>query len=448
MRGLFVDRDRELEVLGRELRGGGLRVALVYGRRRVGKTWLARVLLSELGGVYIFVPEGEKGELMQWFAEKLRPACGGLESRSWESLLAGLADCAEDKGGLVVVVDEFQRLGVEFASQLQLLVDSRPEAPLKLVLLGSAVSTVERLAGSLGPLYGRSLVVRLAGFKFLEAYVYLRESVGTSPLEAFQLYTVLGGSPYNLSLASSRDWRREAAAHIHSVYGRLYEEPIRVLAAETRDLGAYITILASIAAGRQSFSEIAQRVQRTSLSKYLELLRALGVVERVVPAGEEPLRTRKARYVLSDPYWDYWFKTIYPRRDEAEITGMIDLDPEVAEKHMAAWFERVARELVSRIHGVKAAPWWSKTVEIDVVAHTPRGAHVYEVKYSKLDSREVERVLGKLRVKTAALPVPVAKLGVIAVEAESPSGEYEVWSFKDLVERALEKSPVTTRLLA
>lgn len=30
---------------------------------------------------------------------------------------------------------------------------------------------------------------------------------------------------------------KRALTHIHSVYGRLYEEPIHVLAVETRDLG-------------------------------------------------------------------------------------------------------------------------------------------------------------------------------------------------------------------
>ncbi len=447
MRELFVNRDRELEALEAEIGAEGLRIALVYGRRRVGKTWLARALLSKLGGTYVFVPEGGRVELARSLVERLKQTCRELRPGSWESILEGLANCATDKGGLLVVIDEFQRLGAEFASQLQLLVDTRPEAPLKLILLGSAVSAVERLAGVLGPLYGRSLTIRLAGFRFLEAYVYLRETLGATPLEAFRLYAVLGGSPYNLSLARSRDWRREALTHIHSVYGRLYEEPIHILASETRDLGTYTTILAAIASGRQSFSEIAHLAKRTSLIKYLELLRSLGLVERVVPAGEDPLRTRKAKYMISDPYWDYWFKMIYPRRDEAEITGELAIDEDLAEKHMSVWFERVARELVSRIHGVRAAPWWSKATEIDIVAPTGKGAYVYEVKYSKLDSREAERELNKLRVKAKALPMPAVKLRLITIETERSGDDYEAWSFEDLVAYALKKSRIGVRVI-
>ena len=445
MKGFFLNRDRELEELKRELEANGLRIVIVYGRRRVGKTWLARMLLSELEGIYVFIPEGEKGELIARFAAKTREVCGGISSTSWEAFLEGLADCAENKGGFIVVVDEFQRLGPVFASQLQLLSDTRPNVPLKLVLLGSVVSVVEKLAGVLGPLYGRSLVMKLGGFRFLEAYAYLRKTIGASPLEAFKLYAVLGGSPYNLSLVSSRDWRSEAEKHIHNIYGRLYEEPIHILASETREPGVYTTILSTIASGRKGFSEIAQVVRRTSLAKYLELLRSLGVIERIVPAGENPLRTKKAKYVISDPYWDYWFKTIYPRRDDAEITGRLEVDEDLSKKHMAAWFEHVARELISRMHGVKASPWWSKNVEIDIVAPTREGAYVYEVKYSSLSSRDVERELNKLRAKAYNLPVPVAKTGLIAVDMEKTHGEHELWGFNELVAHVYEKTRITVR---
>lgn len=104
-------------------------------------------LLSKLEEVYIFVPEGEKGEIIQRFAERFKPIYGVLRSRSWESLLEELASWAENKGGLAAVIDGFQRLGVEFTSQLQLLADSRLDAPLKLVLLDSCFCCREACKG-------------------------------------------------------------------------------------------------------------------------------------------------------------------------------------------------------------------------------------------------------------------------------------------------------------
>ncbi|BES81872.1 hypothetical protein PABY_14390 [Pyrodictium abyssi] len=399
-------------------------------------------------GVYVFIPEAEERLLLRLLRSRLSTLCEGLSGSSWEGLLTGLAECAEQRGELLLVIDEFQRLGPGFISHLQLLADTLPDSPLKLVLLGSAVSVIDRIAGALGPLYGRCVLVKLAGFRFLEAFVMLRERLGASPLQAFETYSVFGGSPYNLSLVETLDWRREAKRHIHSVYGRLYEEPLHVLSSETREPGVYASILEAIARGRRSFSEIAQVVHRTSLVKYLEVLRNLGIVERVVPAGENPLRTKKAQYVIGDPFWDYWFKMVYPRRDEAELSGEVGLDEEGVRLHMSEWFERVARELVSRLYGVKASPWWSREVEIDVIAPTSRGAYVFEIKYREVDSSEAERLLRSLEAKTTRLPMKMAGVGLIALRAEHPGGDYIVMGFDELVEAALAKSSVRVERLA
>ena len=73
----------------------------------------------------MFVPEGGRENLLQRFAGRLKGICRGLMPRSWEHVLSRMAECAAEKGGLLVVADEFQRLGGEFASQLQLLADER-----------------------------------------------------------------------------------------------------------------------------------------------------------------------------------------------------------------------------------------------------------------------------------------------------------------------------------
>ena len=445
MRELFVDRDDVLNALANEFREDGLRLAIVFGRRRVGKTWLAKELMNEVGGHYAFIPECDEASALGILNLKLSRFCSGLVADSWEAMLNGLVSCAVKSGGLILIIDEFQRLGKGFASQLQALVDSSPDAPLKLLLLGSSVSVIERLAGPLGPLFGRGLTIRLSGFGFLESYVYLRERLGASLLNAFKLYSLFGGSPYNLSLIRSSDPASEVLNHIHSVYGRLYEEPILTLASETRELGVYSLILSAIASGRNSFSKLAQVVRRTSLIKYLELLRGLGILERLVPAGENPARTKKARYVITDPYWDYWFKAIYPRREEAEINGYIELDNELLQHHFSEWFERVVRELLSKTYGVHFKPWWSKEVEVDAAAIINGEAVMYEVKYSTIDEKEAKKELRKLELKAKRFPHRVGEIGLIAKEIEG--NPERTISFAQLVSNALRKTKIQIKHL-
>ena len=361
--------------------------------------------MNEVRGHYIFIPKCDEASALGIFSLKLRRFCPGLSGDSWEAIMNELVGCAIRSGELMLIIDEFQRLSKGFASQLQALADSSPNAPLKLLLLGSSVSVIERLAGPLGPLFGRGLTIRLSGFGFLESYVYLRERLGVSPLNAFRLYSLFGGSPYNLSLIRSSDPESEVMRHIHGIYGRLYEEPILTLASETRELGVYSLILSAIASGRNSSSKLAQVVRRTSLIKYLESLRGLGVLERLVPAGENPARTKKARYVIADPYWDYWFKAIYPRWEEVEINGYIKLDNELLQHHLSEWFEHVVRELLSETYGIPFKPWWSKEVEVDAVAVINDEAIMYEVKYSTIDEEKAEKELKNYGLRLNDSPI-------------------------------------------
>ena len=443
---IFVDREREVDTLLNWISGSGLRIAVVYGRRRIGKTWIVKRVMREVGGEYVFVPEASERYLLPLVGNALSSVSGcTITKESWHGIAEELADCRSGSGG-ILYIDEFQRLTPAFASAIQYLYDMNPGLELKLILLGSAVSVVDRLAGPMGPLYGRSLIVKLPPFSFPEAYTLLREKTDASPLEAFHLYTVLGGSPFNLSLAESRDWRREADRLVHNVYGLLYEDPLHILYSETREPGVYMAILETIASGRRGYSDIARVTGRTSVKHYVELLASLGIVERITPALEPGLRTRKSRYHIVDPYWDYWFKIVYPRRGEAELYSGIDPPEEVARRHFSWWMEEVARGLLSIIHGRKAVPWWSRSTEIDAVIEYEDGSiGVYEVKYGVLDKREAGAVAKALRRKAVETGRPLREVGVVALDyEEKPLDDTVAYlSLGEVLEKALEVRPVS-----
>ncbi len=38
------------------------------------------------------------------------------------------------------------------------------------------------------------------------------------------------------------------------------------------------------------------------------------------------MRLNSAHLIPQQPFWDYWFKAIYPKRDEAEVMGEVRID--------------------------------------------------------------------------------------------------------------------------
>jgi AAA+ ATPase superfamily predicted ATPase len=440
---LFINRDLELQAINRDLSDNKLSITIVYGRRRIGKTWLLKKVMQEHpDSIYIFVMEGPPRMLIEIFREKISEKCSVSESRSWTGILEQLSDCLSNKKPFILIIDEFQRLGGDFASALQYYYDTNTNKPIKFILSGSSVSVVDRLVGSLGPLFGRSRIIRLGGFGFLESYIYLREKLGANVIDSFKIYSILGGSPYNLSLATTADWNRIASNEVHSIYGRLYEEPLYTLSSETREPGVYLGLLEAASGRGASYSKLASITGKTSLKRYIEVLSSLGILRKITPYGYDPRKTRNTWYYVSDPYWDYWLKEIYPRRMEAELTGKVPINEQKVEEHFSIWFERVARDLLTIIHGKPAVPWWRKDVEIDAVIKGDDGLKVYEIKYSIPDSRSLERIVRSLKIKAARIGEPIESIELITLKDDQEKNIIKTHTLEELVELSLKKKKI------
>lgn len=65
MRFQFVNRTQELEILEREYRSNGLRLVIVYGRRRIGKTYLLNYFSKDKNRIFFIAIESSKSVLYQ-----------------------------------------------------------------------------------------------------------------------------------------------------------------------------------------------------------------------------------------------------------------------------------------------------------------------------------------------------------------------------------------------
>src|SRR5690554_2931739 len=198
----FVNREHELRELRALAARGEPALALLYGRRRVGKTYLLDYAFR--GTRYFYFLAGEttaelnKRELLGEIKHMLEhPEDTAPELfPSWRHVFRLFADLAKT-GPLVVVLDEFQNLmggtDEDIPSQLMAVWDREVRGlPLLLVLCGSEVSTLQRLEDGAGPLYGRwSWAARLRPF----AYHHAAEMVPGRPLREKALtYGILGGT--------------------------------------------------------------------------------------------------------------------------------------------------------------------------------------------------------------------------------------------------------------
>jgi len=148
------------------------------------------------------------------------------------------------------------------------------------------------------------------------------------PAEQVSFYCVLGGVPfYYVLLEKLEDRSFEGAMNslFFDVGSQLKEEGENVLRQEFGNAYAkYYAVLEAISVGYVSMNEISQKVgvRSTTLAKYLRALQHdFKIVERIVPFGEKPARSKKGLYFIVDNMLAFWFSEVYgklstPLKDE------------------------------------------------------------------------------------------------------------------------------------
>lgn len=162
--------------------------------------------------------------------------------------------------------------------------------------------------------------------------------------------------------------------------GYLYEEPHFLLQQEVSEVGGYFSVLRAIAFGRTKLSEIASfmEAKATDLTRTLKTLIELDLVHREVPITEEnPEKSKKGLYRITDYYIRFWFTMIYPNQGDIEqgnVTYVMEkIKKSFVRSHATFVYEDVCREELSArqdlpCHFSKIGRYWDKNTKIDIVA--------------------------------------------------------------------------------
>lgn len=424
----FFGRIGEMETLQDAYESATAEMAILYGRRRIGKTALIRKF-CEGKPVFFYTARAWKDPFqLDEFSQAVGAFCGNPQQRflNWPAAFRALADQTCD-ARKVIVIDEFQYIAKarpSFQSELQVLWDEElSRKNIFLILCGSAVSFIAKeVLGEKNPLYGRArTIMKVRPFPFQTTAQFVP---GCSVEEVFRGYAVLGGIPYFwLGMNPQRSMTENLASNILKTNGFLNDEAQSVLRQEFRDPSTYNAILQAIAFGATSRNEIAQKslADSRTLTKYLSVLEDMDLIEREfsVFAGPGDLsNASRGRYRIADHYLKFWFRFLAKNpvpimtRAEAMSEWNSSVEPFFSEFASEA-FEEVCREYLVRLRYAGKLPfhpsvlgrWWEKGNEIDIVAtdHDRRNCLVGECKFR--NDKVGLKVFRSLQAKSIYLPV-------------------------------------------
>nr|BFE83455.1 hypothetical protein GCM10020093_060560 [Planobispora longispora] len=356
----FVGRAAELEALEHWWESPFPDPALIWGRRRVGKTTLVEHFAVGRRTVFHTATRrpvaDELAELSNRVAATVTIPGRDLRARPyerWEDLLDGLAGAARDEP-LLLVLDEFPELialSPALPGTLRAFLDrSRGKTLLRILICGSSVRTMEAVQGDRQPLHGRiGLALPLRPFRPHEVAAMLPD---LRPAERALAYGVVGGTPQYL------DWWDQDTSVIENLRrlacrpgSPLLAEGDRIVACEADPGSLPAGVLFAIASGRTKHQEITDAVNAEP-SRTLDRLVQTRLVERQVPVTEDPRRSRKRIYRIADNFLSFYLDVLERHRAEIERGLGYSVVGEIVsalDDRMGAVYEDAFREHLRRL---------------------------------------------------------------------------------------------------
>jgi len=320
----IIGRKAEQEILARCLQSNRPEFLIVYGRRRVGKTYLIREFFRNRFSFYTTgVPNQKTKDQLAYFAESLQnygdPSDKAPEN--WLQAFSRLRKLLEAdnvkrdpvSGKRIIFLDELPWMDTprsNFRSALDYFwnVWASAQPDLVLIVCGSATSwIIEHMLDDRGGFYQRiTRQIHLMPFSLLECEELLKEN-GTAMTrrQILQSYMVLGGIPAYLNLL---DPRLSMDQNIHTLFfeerGELRYEFDHLYHSLFRNPQKHMAIVRQLAQRRGGFTRVELSDQKEigngePLTKALEELEQCGFIRKY---NAFPQKGNGSFFQLIDPF--------------------------------------------------------------------------------------------------------------------------------------------------
>lgn len=332
----LIGRQAEKKILEDALASKSPELIAMYGRRRVGKTFLVRSvyakhLVFEFSGVH----NAKMPDQLQNFSQALQTAMNSPATlavpANWTAafyLLQNFLTPIVSKKKAVIFFDEFPWINSPKSNFLKCFdhfwntwASKHPN--LTVVICGSAASwMIQKVVKDKGGLHNRvTILIPLAPFTLKETELYLKSrSISLDRYQILQLFMVMGGIPHYLSRIQKGESATVAIDRIcFTKTGYLYEEFDKLYASLFDNSSNHITVVRLLSATpkgltRQEIIDTSNLSSGGTITDVLEELEESGFIKSSTPYGKA---IKDSVYKLSDEYSLFYLKYM----DAKKATG-------------------------------------------------------------------------------------------------------------------------------
>ena len=357
----FIGRKEELKKLNKVISSEEMSFALIYGRRRVGKSELVNqaIAKSKVKNLYYECKQVAQESNVNGLSEIVSETLGlpKLGFTDIESLLNYIFEFST-KEKMVLVLDEYPYLresvkGMD--SILQAVIDKyRKTSKLTLIILGSYVEVMHSLLEHENPLYGRvDLTINLKQMDYYESSFFYPNY---SAEDKVRIYSVFGGIPYyNRLIDDSKSVKENILSLIASPGARLENEVSMYLNAELSKIVNANEVFEALARGFSKYSDILSQSHVSSgptLVDVLDKLISMEVVVKTAPINDSANK-KKIGYYICDNLSLFYYRYIFRYSSQMNIMDSEVFYKKYIEKDFEEYFvphvfENICRQYLVR----------------------------------------------------------------------------------------------------
>lgn len=407
-------RTREVNLFKEILNSSRAELVAIYGRRRIGKTYLVRNYFQNKG-LYLEVIGQNEGTLerqLELFTEAFsKTFYGGVALKRFESWNEAFSQLSKEidrnkKKKVIVFMDELPWLATKKSNLLQALDHEwnsswSQQKNAKIILCGSAASwMLEKLVYAKGGLHNRlTYSIPMRPFTLAETESYLKlKKIRMNRFEILELYMALGGVAFYLDTVRGSESVLQNINRIcfdnASVLFNEFEKLFRSLFSSSEKHLAIFNEIASHHYGltRKQLLEKLKLPSGGQFNKVLSELKEAGFVEQVQPFGagvSKMLFRATDEYSIFYQTWiskapkgifsqhspNYW-SSLWKKPKWNSWNGYVFEN--ICLKHSASLAKHLG---ISGIH-YRPSIWISKDGQIDLIFDREDGViQLFEIKY-------------------------------------------------------------------
>jgi len=425
---MVIGRINEIRILDDMLGSDSSELLAIYGRRRVGKTFLIREIYKnhivfELTGLY----KGSMKDQLQNFHTQLKSSSKKFENTKvpgdWLNafqLLEDYLNGLKSKKKKVVFIDEFPWIATARSKFLMVFEHfwntyCTKRNDLVVVVCGSAASfMVNKIIKNKGGLHNRlSHKIRLMPFNLNEVSLFLKsKNIQLNHYDILQLYMVVGGVPHYINKINKGE---SVVQNIDRLCfennGNLTNEFNEVFKSLFTNSDVHEHIIRALSRTKKGVTrnrllELCNLGSGGIFSKALDELIESGFVSQYTPFGK---RKKDSLYRLSDEYSLFYIKFIEPNQGQGSGTWA-KLFPKQSYKTWSGLVfeticlkhvDQIKKELgVAKIYSINSG-WHNDKAQVDLVIDRDDGIiNLCEMKFYNslftINKPEYENIKNKI----------------------------------------------------